>query len=146
MADLNKNQNFNLFGEESKELIHSMGNTEYFEVCEISSKVQCPDCSLHWEIGIVHCTCGKWLQPSERNRQLYKERYDLLSISNYAMRKNPSHGARHGPTEKAAHLVQSPQYTGDSKQKGARHHVGKIPKRFSLTRLIDSEADGMRTS
>ena len=29
------------------ELISSMGNTEYFELCEISSKIQCPDRSLY---------------------------------------------------------------------------------------------------
>ena len=47
MADLNKNQKINLFSEESKELIRSMGNTEYFELCEITSKIQCPDCFLY---------------------------------------------------------------------------------------------------
>ena len=32
-----------------------MGNTEYFELCEISSKIQCPDFSLYWEAGIENC-------------------------------------------------------------------------------------------
>ena len=100
MADLNENQKFNLFSEMSKESIRSKGNTGYFEMCEISSKVQCPDCSRYWETGIVYCTCGKCLQPSERNRQLNKERFDVLSIPNYLIKKNPSHGARHGPTER----------------------------------------------
>ena len=36
MADLNKNQKLNLFSEKSNELIRSMGNTEYFEMCEIT--------------------------------------------------------------------------------------------------------------
>ena len=43
--DLNKTEAFNLFSEKSKELITSMGNTEYFELCEISCELQCPDCS-----------------------------------------------------------------------------------------------------
>ena len=43
MADLDKNPKFNLFSEKSKELIRGMGNTEYFEMCEIISKVQCQD-------------------------------------------------------------------------------------------------------
>ena len=38
IEDLNKIEEFNLFNEKSKELITSMGNTEYFELCEISSK------------------------------------------------------------------------------------------------------------
>ena len=110
MADLNKNQKIHLFSEKSKELIRSMGNTEYFEMCEITCKIQCPDCSQYWEIGIEHCTCGKCLQPSERNRQLNKERCDGLSIPNYVIKKNPSHGARHGPTKRQRICYKSPQY------------------------------------
>ena len=111
MADLNKNQKINLFSEKLKELIRSFGNTEYFEMCEITPNTQCtncmtywpkcmvillcPDCSLFWEI--VFCTCGKCPQPSQRNRQLNKEIY--LSIPNCVIKKNPSRGARHGRTE-----------------------------------------------
>ena len=36
------------------------------------------------------------MQLTERNRQLNKARYDVLSISGYAIKKNPTHGARHG--------------------------------------------------
>ena len=43
--DLNKTEEFNPFSEKSKELITSMGNTEYFELCETSSEIQCPDCA-----------------------------------------------------------------------------------------------------
>ena len=43
--DLNKTEEFNPFSEKSKELITSMGNTEYFELCETSSEVQRPDCA-----------------------------------------------------------------------------------------------------
>ena len=46
----------------------------------------------------LYCACGKRLQPSDRDRQLNKERYDVLSITNYVKKKNPSHGAWHGPT------------------------------------------------
>ena len=100
MTDLDKNQKFNPFSEKSKELIRSMGNTEYFEMCEITSKIQCQDCLSFWEIGIVYCTFCKCLQPSDRNRQLNKDRYVVLSIPSYVIKKGPSHGARHGPTEK----------------------------------------------
>ena len=54
--DLNKIEEFNPFSEKSKELITSMSNTEYFELCEISSKIQCFGCSLYWEVGIENCT------------------------------------------------------------------------------------------
>ena len=43
-----------------------MGIKQYFELREISSKIQCPYRSLHWEVGIVCFTCGKCMQPSER--------------------------------------------------------------------------------
>ena len=56
-------------------------------MCEITSKVQCQDCLLYCEIGIVYCTCGKCLQPSERIRQLNKERDDVLSIRIMRWRK-----------------------------------------------------------
>ena len=47
---------------------------------------------LYWS---VYCTCGKCLQPCNRNRQLKKDRYDVLSIPSYVIKKGPSHGARH---------------------------------------------------
>ena len=37
------------------------------------------------------------MQPSE-NRQTNKERHDALSIPGYVIKKNPNHGARHGPS------------------------------------------------
>ena len=43
MEDLNKTEEFNPFSEKSKEFITSTGHTEYFELCEMSSKIQCPD-------------------------------------------------------------------------------------------------------
>ena len=98
-----KHQKSHPLSEKSKELIRSMRNTEYFEMCEITSKLQCQDCLLFWEIGIVFCTCGTCgtcLRPSQKNHKLNKDRFDVLSIPNYAIKKVPSHGARHGPTER----------------------------------------------
>ena len=40
-ADLMQNHAFNPFSEQSEEMISSMGNMEYFEICEITPKVQC---------------------------------------------------------------------------------------------------------
>ena len=48
LQDLNETEEINTFSEESKKLITDMGNTEIFELCETSSKKQCPDCSLYW--------------------------------------------------------------------------------------------------
>ena len=80
IQDLNKTEEFNPFSEKLKELITSVCNEEHTELCETSSKTECPDCALYWKVGIVYLTCGKCMQPSERNRQLNKARYDVLSI------------------------------------------------------------------
>ena len=43
--DLNQTEKINKFSEKSQELIADMNNTEIFELCETSSKKQCPDCT-----------------------------------------------------------------------------------------------------
>ena len=69
-----------------------MGNTDIFEFYETSSKRQCPDCTLYWEIGIVYCEYGKCMQPTEKNRQFNKDRFDMLSLPGYVRKKNQSRG------------------------------------------------------
>ena len=54
-------------------------------------------------LGNWHCILylrGKCLQPSQKNRKLNKDRNDVLAIPNNVTKKGPSHGARHGPTER----------------------------------------------
>ena len=75
-----------------------MGNTAYFELCETSFQMRCPDCAWNWEAGIIYWACGKCMQPTDRNRQFNKARYDVLSIPGYVIKKNPTHGARQGPS------------------------------------------------
>ena len=66
LKDFEKSEEMNHFSQESKDWITGMGNTEIFEFYETCSKRQCPDCALCLEIGIVHCTCGKCMQPTEK--------------------------------------------------------------------------------
>ena len=54
----------------------------------------------HWTKGIVYCTCGTCLRPTDKTRKLNKDRFDVLSIPHYVIKKGTSHGARHGNTEK----------------------------------------------
>ena len=54
IADLQRNRTCNPSGEESKRMIHNMGNVECFELCEISTKIQCSYCSKYWTEGIVY--------------------------------------------------------------------------------------------
>ena len=89
-------EEINHSSQESKDLILEMGNTEIFEFHETSSKRQCPDCALYWEIGIVYCSCGKCMQPTETSRQFNKDRFDMLSIPGYVIKENQFRGVRHG--------------------------------------------------
>ena len=59
LQDLSQTQKINQFSKESQDLIADMKNTEIFELCENSSKQQCPDCSANWETSIVYCGCGR---------------------------------------------------------------------------------------
>ena len=99
-ADMKQNHTFNPSSEQSKETICSMGNMQYFEMCEIIPEVQCHICMTYWTKGIVYCTCGTCLRPSDKNRTLKKDRFDVLPIPNYVIKKGPSHGARRGNTER----------------------------------------------
>ena len=51
LKNFEKSEEINHFSQESKDFITEMGNLEIFEFHETSSKRQCPDCALYWEIG-----------------------------------------------------------------------------------------------
>ena len=76
------------------------GNMEYFEICEITPNIQCTNCMTDCPKGIVYCTCGTCLRPSDKVRKLNSDRCDVLSIPNYVIKKGPSHGRRHGNMER----------------------------------------------
>ena len=80
-------------------MILELGNVELFELFETCGKVQCFQCLLYWNQGIVHCTCGQCLVESESRRKSHKLRLDAHSIPHYVIKKGRSHGARHGKTE-----------------------------------------------
>ena len=53
LQDLDQTEEINMLSEKSKKLITDMGNTEIFQLCETSSKKQCPDCAFI--LGNWHC-------------------------------------------------------------------------------------------
>ena len=77
-----------------------MGNVELFELCETSPKVQCKECLLYWNQGIVYCTCGHLLRENESSRSILRWTLDLLSIPNYVIKKGRPHGHRYGNIKK----------------------------------------------
>ena len=80
-------------------MIRDMGNVELFELCETIPKVQCSECLLCWNQGIVHCTCGHLLKENEASQHFHQWRLDAFSIENYVIKKERPRGARHGRTE-----------------------------------------------
>ena len=76
-----------------------------------------------WHAGqkvFVHCTCGTWLWPSDKVRKLNSDRYDVLSIPNYVIQQGPSHGRRHGYTERQIIYHQAHVSSRKDKKKGNR--------------------------
>ena len=98
-AELQQNNVYNQFCDNSKAMIREMGNVELFELCETIPKVQCSQCLLYWNQGVICCTCGHLLVESESSQKYNKLRLDALSIPHYVIKKERHHGARHGKTE-----------------------------------------------
>ena len=76
-----------------------MGDVELFELCETLAKVQCSQCLLYWNQGVIYCTCGQFLVESESRRKFRKLRLDALSIPHFLIKKGSCQDARHGKTE-----------------------------------------------
>ena len=78
-----QSQSFNPFSQESKQMIHEVGNIELCELLDMEPKTQCKVCLSYWDIGIVHCTCGHFLRKgTEDNKKFVQYTMDLLSIPN----------------------------------------------------------------
>ena len=59
--DLQQSQSFNPFSQESKQMIHELGNIELCELLDMEPKAQCKVCLSYSDVGIVYCTCGHFL-------------------------------------------------------------------------------------
>ena len=68
--DLQQSQSFNPFSQESKEMVHEVGNIELCELLDMEPKAQCKVCLSYWDVGIVYCTCGHVLRNgTEENKK-----------------------------------------------------------------------------
>ena len=54
LTEVQKTCAYNPFREESEKVIHNLGNVDYLQLCEISSKTLCFYCSKDWAEGIVY--------------------------------------------------------------------------------------------
>ena len=81
--DLQQSQSFNPFSQESKEMIHEVGNIELCDLLDTEPKTQCKVCLSYWYVGIVYCTCGHFLRKrTEENKKFVQYTMDLLTIPN----------------------------------------------------------------
>ena len=59
--------------------------------------MQCSECFLYWNQGIVYCTCGHLLRENQSSRGIL--RWTLIFSPNYFIKKERPHGNRHRKTE-----------------------------------------------
>ena len=67
-ADLQQNNVYNPFSNNSKAMILELGTVELFELCETIPKVQCSERLLCWNKGVIYCICGHLLVESESSQ------------------------------------------------------------------------------
>ena len=100
LQDMSQTQKINRFSEESQKMRKDMNQTEIFELCEISTKLQYSDCNSLTEIGINYCSCGRSLKCKRSPTKFQQDNYDFNSIPGYIIKKNSSRGPKHGQSER----------------------------------------------
>ena len=85
--DLRQNESCNPFSPELEKMIQDVGNNELCDLLETEPKTQCIECLSYWNVGIVYCTCGHFLQrETEVDRKFVKYTMDLLSVDSYTIK------------------------------------------------------------
>ena len=87
IQDLRQTKKINKFSKESQDLIADMNNTEIFELCENSSKQQCPCCNAYWEMGIIYCSCGRNMKSTRSPTEFDQNNRDVTSIPGYVIKQ-----------------------------------------------------------
>ena len=68
-ADLQQNNVYNPFSNNSKAIFVKWAMWSFFELCETIPKVQCSQCLLYWNQGVMYCICGHLLVESESSQK-----------------------------------------------------------------------------
>ena len=98
--DLDKQQSFNAFSDESKSAIMDAGNIEISEIVDAEPKWQCKFCLNHCNKGVIYCVCGRLMtKDSAENRKYISAILDTFSIPNFYIRKNRPRGHRYGKSQ-----------------------------------------------
>ena len=112
IQDLIQTEKINKFSKESQDLI----DIEIFELCENSSKQQCPDCGAYWEMGRIYCSCGRNMKSTRSPTEFEQNNRDVTSIPGYVIKKNHSRGAKHGASERQKMYFQAKQMPMKARQ------------------------------
>ena len=116
IQDMRQTDKINKFSQESQDLIADMNNTEIFELCENSSKQQCPDCNAFWEMGIVYCSCGRNMESARSPTEFDQNNRDVTSILGYVIKKNRKRGVQHGASVRQKMYFQAKQILKKARQ------------------------------
>ena len=141
--DLRQNQSFNPFSPESKQMIQDVGNIELCEMLETEPKTQCKACLSYWNIGIIYCTCGHFLQKEAAvHRKFVKYTMDLLSVPEYVIKKGRPHEHRYGkkPGDKEYYLANQLKKKCKEKQFQGIHDRFLQDQEFRI-RMIENHRD-----
>ena len=112
IQDLIQTEKINRFSKEAQDLI----DIEIFELCENSSKQQCPDCGAYWEMGRIYCSCGRNMKSTRGPTEFEENNRDVTSIPGYVIEKNHSRGAKHGASERQKMYFQAKQMPMKARQ------------------------------
>ena len=69
--DLDKEQSFNAFSDESKRAIKEAGNIEISEIVNAEPKWQCKSCLNHCNPGVIYCVCGRLMTTDSAENRKY---------------------------------------------------------------------------
>ena len=95
--DLDKEQSFNAFSDESKQAIKEAGNIEISEIVNAEPKWQCKYCLNHCNPGVTNCVCGRLMTTdSAENRKYISSTLDSFSIPSFYIRKDRPRGHKYG--------------------------------------------------
>ena len=136
MADLNKTQNSIRSAKSRRNWSAALVNTEHFELCEISSKIQCPDCSLYGDIGIILYVRKTLAAVGQRSTVEQGEIRRLVNPQLCQEEESVPWSSTRTDYE-AENLPQIPQYAQKGLEKAVQHNLGKVPNKFSLSGITD---------
>ena len=93
-ADLQQNNVYNPFSDDSKAMIREIGNAELFELCETIPKVQCSECFVYVDISWLKAnpanilTNGDWMLSQSRTTSSERGDFVVLGTAKPKHRKS----------------------------------------------------------